>query len=658
MSDALLATIPNLRDFGAPVPRNGKFTEKMINLFSDPLRVVAMFTRPLLAILMVACSISYTVAESKIGGRLSGQVSLQRSGSPFTVTSNLEIPAGSQLTIQSGVVIRLVGHSITVAGKLIAKGTEESPIRFTSAKEQPAPGDWGTITFQGAGSGATFDEGYGYVSGSILEWVTVDYGAGLVFDQAAPAVVHCRIEHNRKERGGGIYAIRCNPIVRESTIAFNIADKEGGGIRTIYCHPVLMGNSITHNAARYGGGGVSTDHSAATISGNEISFNFAARGAGVATGDTQVGQTSMSGRSHSKPTLYRNKICNNTAVYAGGGISVEGSPTITGNIIIGNRVLHSAYHRAPGNNVENRKTGYGAGIKVTETYGGPLRIEKNLIAGNRGAYWGGGIACDRASGIIRNNRCIANRAVLEGSGISIMVRAPGRSASRLESDWLIRGNEFSGYQNGILEFARPDYNGVQSIRIESCSFFENEGIALNNLSKNDINASQNYWGVESDDAIAEVILDYYDHQARGRVHLQPRDALGENAELPKVGSEQCAFLANCPESVRAGQGFNRVPGTPPSVTMTWTPGKLENVAGYVVHLSRIVPRFDRLDPSDDLRVAARCNEGFAAIDVGNVNRTIVTGLKIGDTYEVSITGYDFDGLESSKSDPFVVKVER
>ena len=101
-----------------------------------------------------------------------------------------------------------------------------------------------------------------------------------------------------------------------------------------------------------------------------------------------------------------------------------------------------------------------------------------------------------------------------------------------------------------------------------------------------------------------------------------------------------------------------MPGTPPSVTITWTPGKLENVAGYVVHLSRIVPRFDRLDPSDDLRVAARCNEGFAAIDVGNVNRTIVTGLNIGDTYEVSITGYDFDGLESSKSDPFVVKVER
>ncbi len=619
-----------------------------------------MFVKPLAAILTIACCLSHARAESTIGGRLTGQVSLQQSDGPFTVTANLEIPAGSQLTIQPGVVIHLVGHSITVAGKMVAKGTEQSPIRFTSGKEQPAPGDWGTITFQGAGAGATLDSKGSYVSGSILEWVTVEFGAGLVFNQGAPAVSHCRIEHNHKERGGGIYAIRCNPVVRESTIAYNIADREGGGIRTIYCHPVLIGNAINYNAARYGGGGVSTDHSAATISGNEISFNFASRGAGVATGDTQVGQTSMSGSSHSKPTLHRNKIRNNTAVYAGGGLLVEGSPTITENIIIGNRILHSVYNRPPTNNVENRKTGFGAGIKVTETYGGPLRIEKNLIAGNRGAYWGGGIACDRAAGTIKNNLFVANQAILDGSAVSIMVRSPGRSfvSPGHGSDWLFHGNEFRGHATGVLEFARPDYSGVQSIRIETCSFVENEGIALTNLSQNDIKASQNYWGTSQNDAIAEVILDYYDHQARGRVHLQPREQLGENAELPTIDSERSAFLANCPESVRAGQGFNRVPGTPPSVTMTWTPGKLKNAAGYIVHLFKIVPEFDRLDVSDDLRVAARCEEGFATIDVGDVNRTIVTGLNIGDTYEVSITAYNFDGLESSKSDPFVVKVER
>ena len=55
---------------------------------------------------------------------------------------------------------------------------------------------------------------------------------------------------------------------------------------------------------------------------NDIAFNRGSNGGGIATGDTQVGQTSMAGRSHSAPVIVRNRIRNNTRkVVQGGGVA-------------------------------------------------------------------------------------------------------------------------------------------------------------------------------------------------------------------------------------------------------------------------------------------------------------------------------------------------
>jgi hypothetical protein len=62
-----------------------------------------------------------------------------------------------------------------VMGTLIARGTSESPILFTSAKQNKVKGDWGNIEYKPNSVGATVN-GTTYISGSILEYVTIEYG--------------------------------------------------------------------------------------------------------------------------------------------------------------------------------------------------------------------------------------------------------------------------------------------------------------------------------------------------------------------------------------------------------------------------------------------------------------------------------------------------
>ena len=352
-------------------------------------------------------------ADTTVGGRVQGNVTWTPAEGPYVAIQSVEVPAGSTLTIEPGVEIRFSGHSFVVRGTLLARGTAEAPIRFTSQNlESPSAQDWGLLTFEGKSSAARYDQALNFVSGSIIEHVIVEYGHGLFFNGGAPLVSHCTIRHHRKKRGGGVYAHGCNIVViRNSIISNNVADEEGGGIRTAFSQPVLIGNTIVHNSARYDGGGISMDYNTARIEENTISFNFASHAGGVSTGETQLGQTSVTGRSHSQPQILRNRITNNTAYYSGGGIFVKGTPVIVGNVIAGNRIHYTKYGSQPSDYARiERKVGAGAGIKVTDTYGGPLTIQGNVIAGNRGAYWGAGMCFDRASGKIRENWIVGNQA--------------------------------------------------------------------------------------------------------------------------------------------------------------------------------------------------------------------------------------------------------
>ena len=112
--------------------------------------------------------LSYTIVE----GHIVEDTTWTLDGSPYVVTGDVIIDSGVTLTIQPGVVVKFeyVGYgdkrSIEVNGVLNAVGTAGQPIVFTSSRDDsyagdtngdgyatsPAPGDWGYIKFNAAGS--------------------------------------------------------------------------------------------------------------------------------------------------------------------------------------------------------------------------------------------------------------------------------------------------------------------------------------------------------------------------------------------------------------------------------------------------------------------------------------------------------------------------
>jgi parallel beta-helix repeat protein len=151
---------------------------------------------------------------------------------------------------------------------------------------------------------------------------------------------------------------------------------DGGGIDSVvkfsYDNSTLEGFTIQNGDAYYGGGINLYDYynpsiTTPTITGNIITGNRGTYGGGIF----------MYG---SAPTITGNEITGNTAAYQGGGIHVtdNSSPAITGNTI-----------------TDNISGGWGAGICVI--WSSPA-ITGNTITDNTGVGYGGGVYVDYQSG--------------------------------------------------------------------------------------------------------------------------------------------------------------------------------------------------------------------------------------------------------------------
>lgn len=73
---------------------------------------------------------------------------------PWRLMGGLSILGGADVTIEPGALIQMTGGSWDVfdRARITAEGTPESPITFSSSREDAAPGDWGCISTPGAAS--------------------------------------------------------------------------------------------------------------------------------------------------------------------------------------------------------------------------------------------------------------------------------------------------------------------------------------------------------------------------------------------------------------------------------------------------------------------------------------------------------------------------
>ena len=105
--------------------------------------------------------------------------------SPFVVSKDVIVYPDATLTIETGVEIRFGGNfSLTVNGQLIAIGTQDKIITFTSNRDQPYAGDWNAIEFTGT-------------QPSTLEYCSIKYATnGITVKNSNLKIQNCEIGNN------------------------------------------------------------------------------------------------------------------------------------------------------------------------------------------------------------------------------------------------------------------------------------------------------------------------------------------------------------------------------------------------------------------------------------------------------------------------------
>jgi len=258
----------------------------------------------------------------------------------------VQFAAGTILTIKPGTTVKFtktdtdgdgIGENeLYVQGRLVAQGTKESPIVFTSAEEKPAPGDWGAVNVM-------VSEGLE----NVLEHCVIEYAyRGFHMHFSKGRLTGCAIRNNYLGiqcqdseltlEGCEISGNRGAVVFKDSklTIKDNRITDNYWGIRFLYGEATLTGNTITGNMIN----GVTFRENKVRASGNVLKGNrkgFSAEDAEVElTGNTVSGNVE-SGiyLKHSKGSVSGNEISGN----GNSGISVEDSAAvITGNDITGN----------------------------------------------------------------------------------------------------------------------------------------------------------------------------------------------------------------------------------------------------------------------------------------------------------------------------------
>jgi hypothetical protein len=271
-----------------------------------------------------------------------------------------------------------VGHSTNGAGTLVARGTTESPVIFTTNDPyevdppDPAlanPGDWVRIYFTNDATDARFEEHSQYVSGSVLEYVIVEYsgsgGPAITAENCSPYLAHCQVHDNA---GKGI----------------NVSSSGAGDVKIQDCvvhdNYGIDGSALAVNAS--GGGGVCIERC-------QVYDHDNVRGIGVTAGafpakieDCDIARCSNAWHgggiylSGGADHIVRGNLVENCTATCddckGGGIYINVRTTLDGNVVTNNLVNARDYYTT---NV------YGGGIYLGHDSNGSM-LENNEVTGN------------------------------------------------------------------------------------------------------------------------------------------------------------------------------------------------------------------------------------------------------------------------------------
>ena len=557
----------------------------------------------IIGLLLLGFASGVLEAQTNVGGVVSSNTTWTIAGSPYIIISNTLVDSGFVLTIEPGAMVKFKrGTCLQINGTLVARGTADEKIIFTSDANVPTRGDWGYIYFSNASMDAVYDSSGNYISGSILEYVVVEYGGGAMVDNngairlenAHPFINHSEIKNNAMigitgwllsgdlritnniicnngtttYNAGGIYVDDwwqgAVVTIENNTIRNNIGGLSGGIYAFIFKNAIIRRNIIESNSSGQGGGGIYFD-------GNGVIEN--------------------------------NIINNNISEAEGAGISLLGtsSPTQPNHVIIKNNLIIG--NKSLGIN------GRGAGMFIEPAKPGTINILNNIFADNVSndkIYGGGGL-------YILPGYALGTSIVIEENSFIGNIAAVAAAGQFSATDKEIMHNTFTGNISN-------DTSGTNTIKISYTPLFNYNNIFANKAAyilkndnpqtSSDINGKFNWWGSAVKNDIASMIYDWYDDGTLGIVNYDP--FLAEPDTIAPISPP-----ANVKKTDLGGG----------NIKLMWDANPEPDLAGYKIYYG--LPT------------------GFSfsnVVDVGNVNAYVLSGASISDT--IAVTAYDaqMDGV--------------
>lgn len=212
------------------------------------------------------------------GSTITSDLTLTKANSPYLINDTAQrVNQGATLTIEPGVVIKFRNASWLLAdGNIVADGTPDDPIVFTSFADDTYGGDMDGVTtapFRGSWFGVELSNKSATSSfDHIIFRYGGNYGAGAIYRRAmlyvaetSPSITNSIFEYSKAY---GVYMDHASSTISNSIFRDNIGDTTSTGIYVNQGAPVISGNIFTGNKV-----GLSTNASNVVIADNNFSGN-------------------------------------------------------------------------------------------------------------------------------------------------------------------------------------------------------------------------------------------------------------------------------------------------------------------------------------------------------------------------------------------------